>query len=149
MKKKIIGILVVTIFTISVFSTIIGSAINEAKTIVDDSLEIDNKDYKKVLKDVPPQWNWREIDGEDWTTPIKDQLQDVCGSCWAFGALGGVESNIKIWEDNPDLDVDLAEQYILSCSSTTTLLILENIYSSGPSATPIDKSSSKLKTSSP
>jgi len=62
------------------------------------------------------KWDWRNVDGKDWTTPIRDQFQDVCGSCWAFGALGGLESNYKIWMNNADLETDLSEQYILSCS---------------------------------
>lgn len=62
------------------------------------------------------RWDWRNVDDGDWTTPIRNQIQDVCGSCWAFGALGGLESNYKIWMNNPNSDIDLSEQYILSCS---------------------------------
>lgn len=76
----------------------------------------------EVLRgDVPPQWDWRwatydNITG-DWTTPIKDQLQDVCGSCWAFGSLAALESAIKLWNREPEMEVDLSEQYMLSCSA--------------------------------
>ena len=62
------------------------------------------------------KWDWRDVEGIDWTTPIRDQIQDACGSCWAFGALGGLEANYKRWMNNPELHVDLSEQYILSCS---------------------------------
>jgi C1A family cysteine protease len=72
--------------------------------------------YEQTFVDIPPSWDWRDVNGSDWTTPIKDQIQDKCGSCWAFGALAGLESNIKIWKNNPTLDVDLSEQYMLSCS---------------------------------
>jgi C1A family cysteine protease len=72
--------------------------------------------YEKSLVNLPPSWDWRNVNGSDWTTSIKDQQQDKCGSCWAFGALAGLESNIKIWKDDPMLDVDLSEQYMLSCS---------------------------------
>ncbi|MEA2054277.1 MAG: C1 family peptidase [Candidatus Thermoplasmatota archaeon] len=71
---------------------------------------------EKFMGKVPPQWDWRDVDGYDWTTPIKDQLQDVCGSCWAFGSLAALESAIKIWRNEPETDVDLSEQYMLSCS---------------------------------
>jgi len=63
------------------------------------------------------RWDWRDVDGTDWTTPIRDQIQDKCGSCWAFGTLGSLEATYKIWINEPDRDVDLSEQYILSCSS--------------------------------
>lgn len=65
---------------------------------------------------LPETFDWRNVEGVDWTTSIKDQLQDLCGSCWAFGALGGLESAVKLWNNNPTLDVDLSEQYLLSCS---------------------------------
>jgi len=71
----------------------------------------------QVLDIIPEKWDWRDVDGVDWTTSVKDQLQDLCGSCWAFGALGGLEAAVKLWNDIPDEDVDLSEQYLLSCSS--------------------------------
>jgi len=86
-------------------------------TILSDNPQETDKDtYDTVLEHVPPVWDWRDVDGKDFTTPIKNQLQDKCGSCWAFGALAGLESCIKIWNNNPDLDIDLSEQYMLSCS---------------------------------
>jgi len=70
----------------------------------------------KHVSTIPEKWDWRDVDGVDWTTPVKDQLQDLCGSCWAFGALSALEANVKIWNDDPFEDVDLSEQYLLSCS---------------------------------
>jgi|GEM_PF-1330994 len=51
----------------------------------------------------------------DYTTSIKDQYH--CGSCWAHAALASLESKIKIvtGQPNPDLPIDLSEQYLLSC----------------------------------
>ncbi|KUK94827.1 MAG: Peptidase C1A, papain, putative [Methanothrix harundinacea] len=63
---------------------------------------------------LPSSWDWRSASGHDWTTPIKDQGQ--CGSCWAFGALGAIESRVKLASDNPGLVPDFSEQYLLSCS---------------------------------
>jgi hypothetical protein len=45
-------------------------------------------------------------------TPIKDQ--GSCGSCWAFAAVGLLESMIL---KNNGTTVDLSEQYMLSCNS--------------------------------
>ncbi len=72
--------------------------------------------YTVVRNDLPDAWDWRDVNGVDWTTPIRNQLQDVCGSCWAFGALGGLESMLKIWMNDSSAQVDLSEQYMLSCS---------------------------------
>jgi len=73
--------------------------------------------YGETVAGIPPKrWDWRDVNGTDWTTPVRDQLQDVCGSCWAFGALAGLEAAVKIWRNEPDAEVDLSEQYMLSCS---------------------------------
>lgn len=66
---------------------------------------------------VPNTWDWRDavyngITG-DWTTGIK--AQGYCGSCYAFAALGAMESCIKIKSENPDLSIDLSEQFMISC----------------------------------
>jgi len=65
----------------------------------------------------PSYWDWRDatysgITG-DWTTEIKDQGN--CGSCYAFGSLAALEAVMKIHSNNPDLSVDLSEQFMVSC----------------------------------
>ena len=51
--------------------------------------------------------------GSGWITPVKDQ--DVCGSCWAFAAVGAIEALANIYF-NQHIDLDLSEQDLLSCS---------------------------------
>ncbi|MFA5406514.1 MAG: C1 family peptidase [Candidatus Nanoarchaeia archaeon] len=58
-------------------------------------------------------FDWRDINGSNWVTPVRDQAS--CGSCWAFSAVGAVESRINIALNNPNYDIDLAEQDIVSC----------------------------------
>ncbi len=62
--------------------------------------------------DLPSQFSWKDYGG-DWTTPAKDQ--GSCGSCWAFSAMSTMEAAINIASGYPDTDIDLSEQYILSC----------------------------------
>ncbi|MGD8813649.1 MAG: C1 family peptidase, partial [Anaerolineales bacterium] len=64
----------------------------------------------------PASFDWRIYDGSDWLTPIKDQ--GFCGSCWAFSAVGIVEAAHNIYENNPTLDLDLSEQYLVSDCDT-------------------------------
>jgi len=64
---------------------------------------------------LPSSFDWRNKDGQDWMTPAKDQGN--CGSCWAFATLGFVEAYINIANYDSDLDLDLSEQNIVSCSN--------------------------------
>jgi len=66
---------------------------------------------------LPRHLDWRNTQGADWTTPVKDQ--GPCGSCWAFSSVGTMESVIAIRANNPALALNLSEQYVLSCSAGT------------------------------
>ncbi|MBN1642087.1 MAG: protease inhibitor I42 family protein [Anaerolineae bacterium] len=57
----------------------------------------------------PSSYNWCDRGG---CTPVRDQGQ--CGSCWAFGTVGPLESAILIQDG---LSKDLAEQYLVSCNT--------------------------------
>ena len=62
-------------------------------------------------------FDWRNKDGKDWVTPVKSQSS--CGSCWAFSAIGVVEAAVNIYANDPDIDMDLSEQHLVSdcCSA--------------------------------
>ena len=60
---------------------------------------------------LPESYDWRDIDGVDYTTSIKNQ--GSCGSCWAFGTIAPLECNILI---KTGLEVDLSEQWLVSCN---------------------------------
>ena len=57
-------------------------------------------------------FDWRNKDGKDWMTPVRHQ--GSCGSCWAFSAIGVVEAAINIYANDPDIDMDLSEQHLVS-----------------------------------
>jgi C1A family cysteine protease/predicted secreted protein len=58
---------------------------------------------------LPTYFNWCDL-GK--CTPVRDQGQ--CGSCWAFGTVGPLESNILIHDG---VARDLSEQYLVSCNT--------------------------------
>ena len=62
--------------------------------------------------DLPASFDWRVYNGGDWTTPPKDQ--NSCGSCWAFSAVSATEGAYNLFVNNPDYDLDLAEEYPVS-----------------------------------
>ena len=61
------------------------------------------------VDDLPAALDWRDKDGGNWLTPI----------CWAYGSVAVTEAAINIKYNNPDLDVDLSEQHLISacCSA--------------------------------
>lgn len=61
-------------------------------------------------KDLPAAFDWRVEAGG--LPAVKNQ--GGCGSCWAFGTVGPLECNIFIQDG---IEVDLSEQYLVSCNS--------------------------------
>ncbi|MEM3505700.1 MAG: C1 family peptidase, partial [Archaeoglobaceae archaeon] len=72
---------------------------------------------EEITSTVDPSiyFDWRNFKGKDYTTPVKDQ--GLCGACWAFAIVAVLESLIEIKRDAPDLNPDLSEQDLISCSS--------------------------------
>lgn len=68
-----------------------------------------DREYEPQGLTFPSFFSWRLLDG---VTPVKDQ--GSCGGCWAFAALGALESMIKIYWG---YEYDFSEQQILSCST--------------------------------
>jgi predicted secreted protein len=64
---------------------------------------------KSVDPKLQGRFNWCDDNG---CTVVKNQ--GSCGSCWAFAAVAVLEANIKIIDGD---DVDLAEQYLVSCAT--------------------------------
>jgi hypothetical protein len=84
---------------------------------------LEDTDFEKMIKDpkptrdlddLPSYFSWTDFGG-NWLTPVRDQAS--CGSCWDFAAIGAMEGAINIASHDPDTDIDLSEQYVLSCLS--------------------------------
>jgi|GEM_PF-845697 len=63
------------------------------------------------------EWDWRDRHGKNWITPVTNQ--GACGSCWAFAATGATEAIVNLYF-NEQLNLDLSEQDVLSCSGGGT-----------------------------
>ena len=59
------------------------------------------------------EFDWRFVNGQNWMTPVRNQ--GFCGSCWSFSAIGPVEAKHNIKNNNPNLNIDLSEQELVSC----------------------------------
>jgi C1A family cysteine protease len=62
---------------------------------------------------LPSSLDWRN-NGGNYVTPVRDQ--DYCGSCWAFATAGALESATLRAAGTPGVDLNLAEQILVSCS---------------------------------
>ena len=64
----------------------------------------------------PASFDWRNHDAGNWMTSVKDQAS--CGGCWGFSAVGTAEAAFNIAAGNPNLDLNLSEQYMIADCST-------------------------------
>ena len=74
--------------------------------------EIDEYEDISFAGQVPPKFDWRDVNGTDWTTSIKSQ--SGCGSCVAFSTIGALESVVQISVGVP-FDYDLSEAHLFFC----------------------------------
>jgi len=72
---------------------------------------------KKGAKVFPSSYDWRDVGGEDYITPVK--YQNVCGTCGSFALTGSFEAMFKITMDNPFIQPDFSELHIFSCAGGT------------------------------
>jgi len=61
----------------------------------------------------PATFDLRNVGGQNFVTPIRDQLS--CGSCVAYGTVATVESRLRVQRSNPNLAVDLSEAHLFFC----------------------------------
>jgi len=144
MNKKMLTILVLVMFLLVNLAASIPAEVGNTNTFIDGSSQKEEDCGCDISKEVnsgsskryytgllpsedplprgeiftgytPPSWDWRNYNGKDWTTPIKDQ--GSCGSCYAFAPYASWESCYKIESNSPDLPIDLSEQYMVSCGS--------------------------------
>ncbi|MBN1996362.1 T9SS type A sorting domain-containing protein [candidate division KSB1 bacterium] len=66
------------------------------------------------LQNLPARFSWRDNNG-DYITSVKNQ--GMCGACSYFSTCAAVESWMRIKTGNPRLEIDLSEQYVLSCGN--------------------------------
>ncbi len=80
------------------------------------------------LSEAPAQFDWRNRDGGNYITPVRDQ--GTCGSCWAFSITAALEAKILIAGQMAGGDIDLAEQFLVSCDTNNAGCSGGNTYSS-------------------
>ena len=66
-----------------------------------------------LMKLMPTSMDWREMNGSNYVTPVRDQGQ--CGSCYAFASMAMLESRLLI-ASKGSLHKIFSPQDIVSCS---------------------------------
>jgi C1A family cysteine protease len=62
---------------------------------------------------IPAAFDWRNVGGNNFITPIRDQAS--CGSCVAFGTAATLEGTIRVLRNDPNLPIDLSEAHLFYC----------------------------------
>lgn len=62
----------------------------------------------------PASWDWRNVHGQNWMTPIKNQ--GSAGTCWIHSNLGTLEAQINLYF-NQQLNLNLSEQMAADCAN--------------------------------
>lgn len=74
------------------------------------------KEFDNV-RGIPSSFDWRNYNGKDWTTPIRDQ--GGCGACWAFSSASVVEAKSNINLGNATYNPYISVQDIISNANPT------------------------------
>ena len=53
-------------------------------------------------------FDWRDVDGQNWVTPVKSQFG---GTCWDFAACGVLESKYMLTRNDSSYRPDVSEQH--------------------------------------
>jgi PKD repeat protein len=67
-----------------------------------------------IIHSYPSSVDWRNFEGHDYTTPIRDQ--GTCGSCVAFATIGAIEARMEVADGDPNLNPDLSEAHLFFCN---------------------------------
>uniref|UniRef100_A0A8C4NCA9 Dipeptidyl peptidase 1 n=1 Tax=Eptatretus burgeri TaxID=7764 RepID=A0A8C4NCA9_EPTBU len=71
------------------------------------------QDVKRLAGSLPETWDWRDVNGINFVSPVRDQ--ENCGSCYAFASMAMLESRLRIITNNTEQPI-LSPQQVVSCS---------------------------------
>jgi C1A family cysteine protease len=81
----------------------------EEGDVLEDDMDIDSGD---TMDAVPASFDWRSRPKGNYLTTVKNQ--GICGSCWAFSAIGVSEAALNIANNTVGNNYNLSEQYFVS-----------------------------------
>jgi parallel beta-helix repeat protein len=111
MLKKRLWLFVIIFFLLT---TTIPLSINA--DYINKSESIKSKEITELKSDLPPYFSWRDINGVDFTTPIRDQ--SPYPSCESFAIVGALETMVQYKVGYP-FGCDLSEAHLFFYSNGT------------------------------
>lgn len=66
----------------------------------------------------PAAWDWRDVDGVDYTTPVENV--GSCGATWLFAPVSVVEARLRVAVGQMGIalpDADFSEQQVMDCGT--------------------------------
>ncbi|KAL7637923.1 UNVERIFIED_CONTAM: hypothetical protein RMT77_011536 [Armadillidium vulgare] len=70
-------------------------------------------EQKKQASLLPENFDWRDVEGVNYVSPVRDQAN--CGSCYSFASMASLEARLRIATQNQRQDV-FSPQDVLDCS---------------------------------
>ncbi|XP_078140383.1 dipeptidyl peptidase 1-like isoform X1 [Centroberyx gerrardi] len=70
-------------------------------------------DVAKMAAALPEHWDWRDVNGVNFLSPVRDQ--GSCGSCYSFAIMGMLEARVRILTNNSETPI-FSPQHVVSCS---------------------------------
>lgn len=74
---------------------------------------LDETQVLEQLLGAPVSVDWRNVNGGNFVTPVKDQ--GSCGSCVSFGTCATMEAAVRVKVQNPNYIIDLSEAFCQFC----------------------------------
>lgn len=72
-----------------------------------------SKSKQKKYSNLPKSFDWRNVDGVNYVSPIRNQGH--CGSCYAFASMAMLEARMRILTNNTQTPV-FSTQDVVACS---------------------------------
>ncbi|XP_017463713.1 PREDICTED: dipeptidyl peptidase 1-like, partial [Rhagoletis zephyria] len=74
--------------------------------------EVDEETKRRAAA-LPEEFDWRNVDGVNYVSPVRDQ--GSCGSCYIFSSMALLEARLRIATNNSERTV-FSTQEVVDCS---------------------------------
>ena len=62
-----------------------------------------SQELKERISYLPASWDWRNVEGVNYISPVRDQKS--CASCYSFASMANLEAMLRINSKNMRKDI--------------------------------------------